>query len=113
MVSYPENDAQFGELSIDGVFECLTLERLSKLIPLGTFPVSFYLSPHNHLLVPLLTVPGRCWIEIHPANYPAQLEGCIAVGSGSNQDSISNSRYAFDMLMVKIGNESDLTLTIS
>ena len=106
-------DAVFGELYLNGQFECLTLERFSKLIPEGTYRISFYFSPHNQLLVPLLqNVPQRDHIEIHPANYPAQLEGCITVGTTHNQDSISNSRFAFFQLMEKIHGQSDLQLTV-
>ena len=107
-------DAVFGELYLDNNIECLTLERLSKLIPPGTYPISFYFSPHNHLLVPLLNnVPGRTEIEIHPADTPDQLEGCIAVGTVHNQDSIANSRFAFTQLMSKIANLDGLSITIS
>lgn len=102
-----DTDAVFGELYLDSELICLTLERLSKLIPAGTYPVSFYFSPHNQVQVPLLTVPGREYIEIHPANYPYQLEGCIAVGTTHNQDSVSNSRFAFALLMSKLRQVSD------
>jgi hypothetical protein len=113
LMNNQEADAVFGELYIDNELECLTLERLSKLIPQGTYPISFYFSPHNNLLVPLLTVPNRTFVEIHPANTPDQLEGCIAVGTVHNQDSIANSRYAFTQLMSKIATHDDLTIEIS
>jgi len=109
---YPDNDAVFGELNINGVFDCLTLERLSKIIPAGTYEVSFYFSPHNQIQVPLLKVPNREYIEIHPANYPTQLQGCIAVGTVHNQDSISNSRFAFSQLMAKIQEQSDISIDV-
>lgn len=108
----PEADAIFGELRIEEELECLTLERMSTLIPPGLYPITFYLSPHNRLLVPLLTVPGREWIEIHPANYPAQLEGCIAVGTSHNQDSICNSRFAFSALMAKLDGMESVSIEI-
>lgn len=108
-----ESDAQFGEIWIDGELQCLSLERLSTLIPLGSFPVSFYFSPHNHLTVPLLIVPDRTYIEMHPANYPAQLEGCIAPCQTHNQDSGSNSHFAFEGLMSKIQNQENLSLVVS
>jgi len=109
----PENDAIFGELYIDDTIECLTLERLSKSIPVGIYPISLYFSPHNHCQVPLLeNVPERSNIEIHVANYPAQLEGCIAVGTTHNQEALSNSRFAFNQLMSQIVPDG-LTVEIS
>jgi len=111
--SYPENDAQFGELYIDDNLECLTLERISKIIPSGIYPVSFYFSPHNQSLVPLLTVPNREYIEIHVANYPTELLGCIAVGQTHNDQALSNSRLAFNDLMDKIKDQDGLMIEIS
>jgi hypothetical protein len=34
----------------------------------------------------LIGVPGHDFIEIHPANWQTQLDGCIAIGSGVVQD---------------------------
>ena len=112
-VNYPANDCQFGEIYVDDQLVCLCLERLSKLIPVGIYPVSFYFSPHNQLLVPLLTVPSREYIEIHPANYPAQLEGCIAPCQTHTEDAGSNSRFAFEQLMNLIKDQDGLRLEVS
>jgi Family of unknown function (DUF5675) len=105
-------DSVFGQLSIDDVFECLTLERLSKIIPAGTYPIQFYFSPHNQLLVPQILVPNREYIEIHPANYATQLLGCVAPGTVHNQNAISNSRFAFSQLMAKIRDQSEISILI-
>ena len=98
----PNHDVVFGELYINGVFECYTLEQYSHLIDTGTYPITVYFSPHRQFEVLLLhQVPGHTYIEIHPANYPYQLKGCLAVGTAHNQDALANSRFAFDHLIKK------------
>lgn len=98
----PEHDSVFGELYVNSQYECVSLERLSVMIREGTYPISLYFSPHFQRRLPLLDVPGREYIEIHPANWAYQLKGCVAPGMTSNQDSISNSLFAFNRLMNKI-----------
>jgi hypothetical protein len=50
-------------------------------IPEGTYTAGFYESERFGRTVLLLEgVPGRTYIEIHPANAPHQLDGCIAPG---------------------------------
>lgn len=71
----------FGHLVMPG-FDCITLERMDTLIPCGTYKASLYDSPKNKCKVVLLEgVPGRSLIEIHPADYQNELEGCIALAS--------------------------------
>lgn len=73
---------------IDKIFECKTLELAWKdnkqkisCIPCGTYMVKKTFSPSfKKDLYEILNVPGRSGIRIHPANYAAQLKGCIAVG---------------------------------
>ncbi len=67
-------------------------------------------SPHFGFVTPHLTVPGRTYIEIHPANYPAQLEGCLAVGSSIDNDTLDNSRAAFDRLMPLLPHKFTVTI---
>ncbi len=99
---FKNGDAIIGELLLDGVRQCYTLERLSVAIPTGTYKIELTFSPHFHQLMPLLDVPHREGIRIHPANYPKQLEGCIAPGLSFNQDSVNNSNAAFEPLFAKI-----------
>lgn len=108
----PASNSVFGELYVDGVKECVTLENLDLIISIGTYPVGFYHSPRFNRLVPLLVVPHREYIEMHPANYSHQLQGCIAVGTVRNQDSISNSQFAFQQLMDKIKGADSLEIEI-
>lgn len=90
----------FGHLEWDE-FDCVTLERHDTLIPEGTYKVSLYNSPKNKCQVPLLHVPGREFIEIHPANFEHQLEGCIAVGENREGFAIEHSRDTFHQMMSK------------
>src|SRR5690348_7201859 len=93
----------FGVLFIDGFFECFTLENTSKIIPAGIYSIKLYDSPKFHRAVPQLqNVPNRSFIEMHPANFYTDLEGCIGVGEGMNATMLENSRDAFDKLMMKV-----------
>lgn len=73
----------------DGVRICHAVERPHfsfnndhPCIPEGTYIAERYHSPNpNHGLVWLLqNVPGRTYIELHIANWPSELLGCIAPG---------------------------------
>jgi len=94
-----------GDFMVDGEYFCKTLERpwqnganahgLSCILP-GTYQVIVDFSPHFNGLMPhILNVPGRSEIRIHPANWPSQLEGCIALGETATKDAIENSVHAF------------------
>jgi|SRR6185295_4109127 len=91
-------DAIIGFLTVNDVWECYTLENRDLAIPVGTYEISMYLSPKNKCEVFLLDVPGREYIEIHPANYAYQLEGCIAPGTETDGETVSYSRNAFNKL---------------
>lgn len=96
-------EALIGQLFVDGQYECVILENATKRIPLGTYPVVISYSPRFGRELPLLcNVPDREGIRLHPANYPSQLEGCLAPGTTHNQDSVSNSRFAFGEVYQKI-----------
>lgn len=75
------------------------MERTAVCIPVGVFEGHLETSPHFGFATPHIAVPNRTYIEIHPVNYPSQLEGCIAVGSTIDGDALDNSRSAFDTLM--------------
>tara|TARA_B110000967_G_scaffold292_1_gene279 strand:- start:2780 stop:3220 length:441 start_codon:yes stop_codon:yes gene_type:complete len=60
-------------------------------------------------------VSGRTFIMIHPANWPSQLHGCIAVGlklapmqdpKGKSFMGVQSSRKAFTDLMKVLGDEA-------
>lgn len=103
-----------GDLSIDGAFECFTLEdcvREVKIpgktaIPYGRYHVVIDYSLRFKRLLPLLLdVPGFTGIRIHPGNTDADTEGCILVGLTEGRDSIGNSRAAFNALFQKLQTE--------
>ena len=111
-----------GELSIDGDFECFTLEdrvvdgtRIEGkgAIPPGRYRVVVTVSDRarrgalwspssEHLLPLLLDVPSFDGIRIHAGNTDKDTEGCILVGRGRQPDAISNSRAALSALLPKI-----------
>lgn len=106
------SDAVLGDLSIDCIFECFTLERPSVIIPAGTYNVTLYDSPSHHCLTPLLhDVPNREFIEIHVGNYPMDSMGCILVGKTKGLNYLENSKEAFHALMAKL--KEPMTITIS
>jgi hypothetical protein len=110
-------DCTKGILYINGSYECQTLElpctyktsfnvHGKTCIFCGTYAVSKYQSKHCGYFVPLLAdVPKRDCIEIHVANKPCEIHGCIAVGEAwSTLPQIDNSQAAFDRLMNTLNN---------
>jgi hypothetical protein len=71
------------------IFFCKTLERpyinnqnSISAIPKGIYDCFWTISTRFKRKMYLVDgVPGRSGIRIHPANYVAQLEGCIALGN--------------------------------
>ena len=105
------DDSTIGELSVDGQFECYTLEdkvRPVKIkgktaIPAGQYEVVINFSQRFQKLLPLLlNVPNFEGVRIHPGNIPANTEGCILVGDTKGVDFIGQSRVAFARLFEKM-----------
>lgn len=91
---------QFGDIILNGIRYCYSLENAELLIPLGEYNGIIYVSPHlNYKVILLENVPGREFIEIHKANWPRQLKGCISPGLGLLNDGVSQSKIAFDYIM--------------
>jgi len=110
-----------GELLIDGVFECFTLEDIERdvkvksetAIPKGTYKVIINQSNRFKRLLPLLiNVPNFEGVRIHSGNSNHDTEGCILVGQTRSKDFIGQSRKAFDKLFKKMQSAKDITLTI-
>lgn len=110
-----------GALSIDGKFECFTLEDVVRdkkipgetAIPAGTYKVIINQSNRFKRLLPLLLdVPGFEGVRIHPGNTAADTEGCILVGDIRSTDTVSKSVIAFNRLFAKMLAAKDITLTI-
>jgi hypothetical protein len=110
-----------GELSIDGKFECYTLEdkeleikiKGETAIPKGTYLVGISLSNRFKKLLPILIdVPNFEGVRIHSGNSNHDTEGCILVGSTRAKDYIGNSRVAFEKLFKKMQLAKSINLTI-
>ena len=104
---WKEGNAQIGtlyrETPTSTFMECYTCENHDKMIPEGSYRLSLYPSEKNFCDVPLLNhVPGREYIEIHIANRPDELEGCIAVGKIRGEGAVLHSKIAFEELMPKL-----------
>lgn len=108
-----------GELSVDGEFECFTLEDTVRerpncpvsewkiagktAIPAGRYAVVVSVSPRFGKPLPLLVnVPGFVGVRVHCGNVAADTDGCLLVGERVAGDAIGESRKAFAALMEKI-----------
>lgn len=110
-------ESTIGELSVDSQFECYTLEdkvRPVKIagktaIPAGRYEIVINQSQRFGRLLPLfLNVPNFEGVRIHPGNTAADTEGCILVGRTKKDNSIGESRSAFDALFQKMKAASEV-----
>jgi hypothetical protein len=115
-------NSTIGELLIDGVWECYTLEDKERdvkiknetAIPRGTYKVIINQSNRFKRLLPLLlNVPNFEGVRIHSGNTNHNTEGCILVGRTRSKDFIGQSRKAFDSLFAKMQKAKQITLIIS
>jgi hypothetical protein len=106
-------ESTIGELFINGERICDTLEnswqdnqRNISCIPQGSYKVRLRLPRESgtrdyiHLLVK--DVKDRDYILIHIGNTAKDTSGCILVGLGSQQDFVSNSTLAMDLLIKEV-----------
>jgi Family of unknown function (DUF5675) len=99
-----------GIMTIDGVFECFTMEPPVKhdgtkprCIPTGTYPVTIRWSKKFERNMPHIeNVSGFDAIEIHWGNFPHDTDGCTLVGTSRSENLIRNSRAAFEVLFDKL-----------
>lgn len=118
-------DATIGELYIDDVFECFTLEDMVRpasqkvpgktAIPTGMYAVVVDWSPRfNKNMLHILDVPGFEGIRIHPGNAAIDTDGCLLVGQtiDLNAGTIGASRMAYEQLFRKLYDEKAITITI-
>lgn len=124
-------DRTLGELSVDGKFECYTLEDEDRLhkgglkvdgltaIPIGRYKIRLALSPKRGYMVPWVDgVPGFSHVQIHRGNGPEDSHGCVLVGTSLDQGRLVGSRVAFEALVSKLRKAEeerweDIWLTIS
>lgn len=116
-------DGIFGVLTLDWTppnpFTCVTLENLQKSIPAGLYEVDFNYSPHFNRVMPHILVPGRdalaggdAGIRFHWANFPAQLEGCIALGTNVDGDSIDQSLVPFNQFYAILNQQHGIKVEV-
>jgi len=101
-----------GRLSIDGGFECFTLEDIVRdgpkipdqtAIPPGRYRIVITRSERFDRMLPLLLdVPGFEGIRIHSGNTSADTSGCILVGQKRVNERITSSKLAVEQLQGKI-----------
>lgn len=110
-----------GELRVDEVFQCYTLEPRKDqskgkpyCIPVGTYDLILQPSQRFHMTTPhLLGVPGFTEVEIHPGNYPSDTHACLLPGKSRLPQvfdprwklkgyAVYQSREAFNALMKKL-----------
>lgn len=99
-----------GNLSIDGKFECNTLEdphrkvkiRKETRIPKGRYQVLLRYSPkftprYGHNMLWITKVPGFEYVLIHPGNKTTDTDGCILVGKASGSTLLNSRKTYFDL----------------
>jgi len=101
-----------GNLDVDGVFQCYTLEDVVRTgpkvagktaIPAGRYKVVITMSNRFKKRLPLLlNVPNFEGVRIHPGNTAENTEGCILTGRTIGKDFIGESKLAFAPLLEKI-----------
>jgi hypothetical protein len=110
---YFSDRTTIGELFIDGIFFCYTLEDMVRqvkvkhetAIPYGTYDLSLvYSSKYGKKVPSILNVPGFAGILIHPGNTIADTSGCLLVGFEKSKDgnSILQSKVAFAAFLDRI-----------
>jgi hypothetical protein len=95
-------------------------------IPAGTYTVARLYSEHFERMMPhVIGVFGRTDIEIHPASYPHDIKGCIAIGrifnpepKGPDDVVLTDSQESFydefePLFNAAIGNREVVTLVIT
>lgn len=105
------DDSTIGELSIDGIFVCYTLEdkvRDAKIknvtaIPYGKYEIAITFSNRFQQYMPLLlNVPEFEGVRIHSGNKSTETEGCILVGGTRSLNFIGKSRVTYKTLFNKL-----------
>jgi hypothetical protein len=114
-----------GQLEIKGdkPFTLATIERPwldnapnVSCIPVGVYKARRYFSPSRHEDCWMLEdVPGRTYIQIHTANYPRHVEGCIGVGLSPMDDmnGVISSAVARHRLEMRTLRADQLNITIT
>ena len=125
--------ATLGNLFVDGVFECHTLEDVVRdlgpngegkvwgatAIPAGTYDIVLTMSPKFGRIMPrLVNVPFFTGILMHKGNTDKNTEGCILVANNiAGDDLVTDATGAFDAFYPKLeaaavkGEKISITIT--
>jgi hypothetical protein len=100
-----------GELYLDGIFECYTLEPPKsddksvkpRCVDAGIYDFIIGWSEKHQRDVPiLLNVPDFTAVEIHIGNFPGDTLACILVGLMTALNAVYESSEAFKLLFPKL-----------
>jgi len=116
-------DFTLGELFIDGVSFCMTVEDMERMpnekvygltaIQKGTYKVIVNMSNRFKKLMPLLIdVPNFSGVRIHSGNTAEHSLGCIIIGMTRTLNGVGMSRIAFTKLMAKLEGQKNITIEI-
>ena len=108
------NDAVLGSLLIGGTKICDTLENKDKLIPCGAYKLSVSTSPKFGRDLALIfndQVSATRGIRVHSGNSAKDSSGCVLVGFGRVNDTITNSRSAETAVTELAKNDPRLIIT--
>lgn len=113
--THKSDDGIFGNLSIDiDPYKCVTLENLALQIPAGTYDILYRWSEDFQQIMPHIVVPGRTAVMFHWANWPKQLLGCVALGTGEDfkSDMITESKKAWIKFAQAITDQPSIKLKV-
>lgn len=104
-------DATIGQLEIDGIFICFTLEDVvrpvkvpgSTAVPAGIYPIQITWSRRFQQEMPLLIgVHDFTGVRIHPGNFANDTDGCILPGMERQGAKVIRSREAYNIILREI-----------
>lgn len=93
-------------------------EQNISCIPSGFYKAVLRQSHKNGLVIELLDVPDRSFIQIHTGNYTSQIKGCILVGdsikdiNGDGVPDVTNSVNSLKKLIAKVRQADCITVEI-
>jgi hypothetical protein len=103
-----------GNLFVNSVLLCNSLENGKFKIPKGTYKVKLTMSlKFGRKLPELLNVPNRTAIRIHRGNSARDTHGCILVGINDKAGWLSNSSHYEQKVAELIGQYHKCWITIA
>jgi hypothetical protein len=127
-------ESTIGEMFIDGVFLCYTLEDKDRnlkhtdsllwiktrkvygktAIPTGTYKCGFTISNRFKRVLPeIFNVKGYTGVRIHAGNTAEDTHGCLLLGNKKAYDKIFESRLAMQEFFLKVAPSKEFTLIIT